>query len=384
MKILVGMSGGVDSSVAALTLKQQGHEVIGATMSIWGKDGMALKAGQKNACYGPDEKEDIEAARAVCEEIGIPLHVFDCVGEYEKIVLDNFKKEYISGRTPNPCVWCNSLIKFGVLPELARAAGIEFDKFATGHYVRLEDGVLKRGIDPKKDQSYFLYRLKPEQLENILLPLGGFTKEQIRDIARQNGLKVSEKPDSQDFYSGDYNELLGVQDRQGSIVDMSGKVLGSHNGIWNYTIGQRKGIGIAAAEPLYVLELRKETNEVVVGFADETFKRGLVANDLNWIVNPHPSSGHLLPEGEGSTTQPSPSGRGNAHLMSVSEFSARGEGLTAKLRSTQTPIPVTAEISGDELKVDFEDLQKSVTPGQSVVLYDGDVVLGGGIIDRVY
>jgi tRNA-specific 2-thiouridylase len=340
------MSGGVDSSVAALILKQQGYEVIGATMKIWGKDGMALKVGHKNACYGPDEKEYIEAARAISEEIGIPFHVFDCVGEYEKIVLENFKKEYISGRTPNPCVWCNSLVKFGVLPELARASGIEFDKFATGHYARIERLTLMRGIDPKKDQSYFLYRLK--NLENILLPLGGFTKEQIRDIARENGLKVSEKPDSQDFYSSDYNELLGVEDKPGNIVDKSGKILGSHNGIWNYTIGQRKGIGVAAAEPLYVLELRKETNEVVVGFADETFKRGLVANDLSWLCKPSKTS------------------------------------LTAKIRSTQTLIAVCAELNGDELKVEFEELQKSVTPGQSVVLYNGEIVLGGGIIDQIY
>ncbi|MDR1326872.1 MAG: tRNA 2-thiouridine(34) synthase MnmA [Heliobacteriaceae bacterium] len=375
MKILVGMSGGVDSSVAALILKQQGHEVIGATMAIWGTggragDGMAQnnKHSCKNACYGPDEKEDIEQARQVCEQIGIPFYVFDCVGEYEKIVLDNFKKEYISGRTPNPCVWCNSLVKFGVLPELAKASGIEFDKFATGHYARLEDGggkcILKRGFDPKKDQSYFIYRLKPEQLENIVLPLGGFTKDEIRAIAKENGLQTSDKPDSQDFYSGDYNELLEIQDKPGNIVDKDGQILGTHNGIWNYTIGQRKGIGIAAAEPLYVLELRKDTNEVVVGFADETWKRGLTANDLNWIVNPHPAAGltsvgHLLPEGEGSF-------------------------LTAKIRSTQSPVPVTVQVNGDEIAVEFEELQKSVTPGQSIVLYDGDIVLGGGIIDTVY
>ena len=177
MKILVGLSGGVDSSTAALILKQQGHEVIGATMSIWGKDGMALKSGHKNACYGPDEKEDIEEARRIAEQIGIPYYVFDCVEQYEQIVLENFKSEYIQGRTPNPCIWCNALVKFGVLPQIAKANGLEFDKFATGHYARVEekDGryLLKRGIAPHKDQSYFLYRLKQEQLSNILLPQGG-------------------------------------------------------------------------------------------------------------------------------------------------------------------------------------------------------------------
>ena len=191
MKILVGLSGGVDSSVAALLLKKEGHEVIGATMSIWGKNGMAAKSSHKNACYGPDEKEDIEAAREIAKQIGIPYYVFDCVEQYERIVLENFKSEYIQGRTPNPCVWCNARVKFGVLPQIAKENGIDFDKFATGHYARVveENGrfLLKRGIAPHKDQSYFLYRLKQEQLKNIILPLGNYTKDQIREIAKENG-----------------------------------------------------------------------------------------------------------------------------------------------------------------------------------------------------
>ena len=261
MKILVGLSGGVDSAVTALILKQQGHTVIGATMSIWGKDGMALKAGHKNACYGPDEKEDIEQARKIAEQIGIPYHVFNCVEQYEKIVLENFKSEYIQGRTPNPCIWCNALVKFGVLPHIARENGIEFDKFATGHYARVEEingkYLLKRGLAPRKDQSYFLYRLTQEQLKNIILPLGEYTKDEIRKIAKENGLLVAEKPDSQDFYDGDYNELLGVKEKEGNIVDVNGNILGHHKGIWNYTIGQRKGLGVSSTEPLYVLSLKK-------------------------------------------------------------------------------------------------------------------------------
>ena len=354
MKILVGLSGGVDSSVAALILKQQGHEVVGATMSIWGKDGMAAKSGHKNACYGPDEKEDIEEARKIAAQIDIPYYVFNCVEQYEQIVLDNFKSEYIQGRTPNPCVWCNALVKFGVLPLIAKENGIEFDKFATGHYARVEekDGrfLLKRGIAPHKDQSYFLYRLKQEQLKNIILPLGNYTKDQIRKIAKDNGLEVAEKPDSQDFYDGDYNELLGVKEKDGNIVDLDGKILGHHKGIWNYTIGQRKGIGVSATEPLYVLELRKDTNEVVIGPADKTFKKELTAVNLNWIA------------------------------FDKLENERK---VYAKIRSTQQPTPVIITPNGDDVDVVFDELQKSIAIGQSVVFYDEDVVLGGGVIDKV-
>ena len=356
MKILVGLSGGVDSSTAALILKQQGHEVIGATMSIWGKDGMAQQAGHKEACYGPDEVENIEEARKIAEQIGIPFHVLNCVEQYESIVLEYFKSEYIQGRTPNPCVWCNAHIKFGALPEMARKSGIEFDKFATGHYARVEEGengrfLLKRGVAPHKDQSYFLYRLKQDQLKNILLPLGGYTKEEIREIAKENGLLTAEKPDSQDFYGGDYNELLGLAEKEGNIVDTEGKILGKHKGIWNYTIGQRKGLGIASTEALYVLSLNKDTNEVVVGFADKTFKKSLKAVNLNWIAIDKPKE----------------------------EFRAQ-----AKIRSTQQPVDVLVKPQGDEIEVIFDDLQKSIAIGQSVVLYDGDVVLGGGVIEKAY
>lgn len=355
MKVLVGLSGGVDSSVAALILKQQGHEVIGATMSIWGKDGMAVKSGHKNACYGPDEKEDIEQAEKIAKQLGIPYYVLDCVEQYEKIVLDNFKSEYIQGRTPNPCVWCNARVKFGVLPEMAKLSGVEFDKFATGHYARVEEVngryLLKRGIAPHKDQSYFLYRLKQEQLKNIILPLGSYTKDEIRKIAKENNLEVAEKPDSQDFYDGDYNELLGIKEKKGNIVDINGKVLGTHKGIWNYTIGQRKGIGISSTEPLYVLELRKDSNEVVIGPADKTFKKSLTAVNLNWIGI----------DGISNEIQAS-----------------------AKIRSTQQPVSVTiSPIDENSVKVIFEEMQKSIAIGQSVVFYDGDIVLGGGIIDNV-
>lgn len=364
MRILVGMSGGVDSSVTALLLKEQGHEVIGATMKIWSQEkherlapSVKISSGQnscKDACYGPNEKEDIEEAKKIADKIGIPFYVFDCSKEYEKIVLENFKEEYLSGRTPNPCIRCNSLIKFDVLPFLAKKSGLEFDKFATGHYARVEEAggrfILKKGVNPKKDQSYFLYKLRQDQLTNILMPLGGFEKDEIRKIAKENGLKVFDKPDSQDFYSGDYNELLEVKPKQGNIVNKDGKVLGTHQGIWNFTIGQRKGIGIAHTEPLYVIDLRKDTNEVVVGEADETFNNSLVAVDLNWV------SIEKLTE----------------------EIKA-----TAKVRSAQTPVEVTIKPVKDTVEVKFIDPQKALTKGQSVVFYDDDILLGGGIIDDV-
>ncbi len=363
MKILVGMSGGVDSSVAALLLKEQGHEVVGATMKIWSDEKHKRLAPSvkvescKDACYGPNEKEDIEEARKICEKIGIPFYVFDCSKEYEQIVLDNFKQEYLSGRTPNPCIRCNSLIKFDVLPFIAKKSGLEFDKFATGHYARVEEGenarfMLKKGVNPKKDQSYFLYKLRQDQLSNIIMPLGGYEKAQIRDIAKNAGLKVYDKPDSQDFYSGDYNELLEVKPAPGDIVDKNGKVLGKHEGIWNYTIGQRKGLGIAHSSPLYVIDLDKDKNQVIVGEEGDTFKQGLKAVELNWISIPS-----LDKE------------------MKVS----------AKVRSAQTPVEITLKPQGeDEVLVEFENMQKSLTRGQSVVFYDGDILLGGGIIDDVF
>lgn len=362
MHILVGMSGGVDSSVAALLLKEQGHEVIGAIMSIWsgGKYKNNVTSAKtnscKDACYSPNEEEDIEEARKIAQKIGIPFHVFDCSKEYEKIVLENFREEYLSGRTPNPCIRCNSLIKFDVLPFLAKKAGLEFDKFATGHYARVEldekSGryILKKGINPKKDQSYFLYKLRQDQLANIIMPLGNYEKTQIREIAQKNGLEVHDKPDSQDFYSGDYNELLEVKPQVGNIIDKTGKILGQHEGIWNYTVGQRKGIGIAHTSPLYVIDLNRERNEVLVGEADETFKKSLVAVDLNWV----------------SISKP------DKEIMA-----------SAKVRSSQTPVEVTIKPINDTVEVNFIYPQKALTKGQSVVFYQDDILLGGGIIDDV-
>ena len=217
-KILVGLSGGVDSSTTAALLKKQGYDVIGVTMAIWGDRKVKPSTGIHGACLGPDEKKDIEAAQKVADFIGIPYRVIDCSKEYDAIVLKYFKNEYLSGRTPNPCIRCNSLIKFGALPLIAREKGIEFDKFATGHYARIveKDGVyhLARGKDKSKDQSYFLYKLTQDQLRNSLMPLGEYEKTEVRKMARDFGLDVSDKLDSQDFYEGDYNELLEVSEKR--------------------------------------------------------------------------------------------------------------------------------------------------------------------------
>ena len=356
MKILVGLSGGVDSSATAYLLKQAGHEVIGATMSIWDKNTNFRGNGSADSCFSPHEEQDIETARKICKQLDIPYYVFDCSEEYKKTVLHNFKTEYMSGRTPNPCVWCNATIKFDALPNTARANGIEFDKFATGHYAQLDfDEISKRyrilrGLDPKKDQSYFLYRLKQEQLARILLPLGQYTKAEVRNFAKLAGLEVADKADSQDFYSGDINDILQNEPQEGNFVDKNGKILGKHQGFWHYTIGQRRGMGVSAEKPLYVIGINKDKNEVVLGFDDETLKGSLTCSNLSWLA--------------------------------IEEIEKPLKVL-AKIRSSQVPTPATiSKIENDKVLVEFENLQKAIAPGQSVVFYDNNVVLGGGIIDK--
>ena len=354
MKVLVGMSGGVDSSVVACLLKEQGHEVIGATMSIWDKNKYKNITSHKDACFSPHEEEDIETARKICQQLDIPYHVIDCTKQYQELVLNNFKKEYLAGHTPNPCVRCNSTIKFEALPRGARAQGLDFEKFATGHYARLtyneflQRYQLQRAIDEKKDQSYFLYRLQQEQLSKILLPLGDYTKDKVREIARKYGLEVSDKPDSQDFYTGDINDILEQQPLKGNFVDKNGRILGHHQGIWNFTIGQRRGLGISADRPLYVIGINQEKNEVVLGYAEEGMKESLIAGDITWLS---------VPEITEKTT------------------------VKAKVRSSQQPFPAEITLDKENVVVRFFEKQKAIASGQSIVFYDdNDYVLGGGII----
>ena len=358
MKVMVGLSGGVDSAVAAYLMRKSGCDVIAATMSIWDKERpfSALSGGR--GCFSLHEEKDIESAREICKILEIPYFVIDCAAAYKRIVLENFKNEYKSGRTPNPCILCNAAIKFRAFPDAAKQAGLDFDKFVTGHYARIvfekETNLFRllKGTDLKKDQSYFLYRLNQEQLAHTLLPLGDKTKAQIRQTALDAGLPVGNKPDSQDFYTGDLNDILQFPAKPGHFVTKDGKILGMHSGFWNYTVGQRKGLGISAEKPLYVLGFDKEKNNVIVGFEDQNVCHGLTASMLNW------TSGKAL---------------------------TRPVRLTAKIRSAQTPVSATAAVSGpDEIKVDFETPQRGIACGQSVVLYDEQLVIGGGIIRSVF
>ena len=354
MKVLVGLSGGVDSAAVAFLSKKSGHDVIGATMKVWADDTDFGKSLKSKGCFSAHQEEDINSARKIAQSLDIPYYVFDCSQEYKKIVLSNFKSEYLSGRTPNPCVICNTSIKFDALPKTAMAQGIEFDKFATGHYARTEFNEkngryqLYRGLEKKRDQSYFLYRLTQEQLKNVFMPLGNYTKEEVRQFAKIAGLEVADKKDSQDFYSGDINDILKQNPKIGNFVTSDGKILGQHQGIWRYTVGQRKGMGLSAERPLYVIDIRPETNEVVVGFEEEAGCNGLIADGLNWLSVPAIEDEVLI---------------------------------QAKVRSAQEPFKVVVKpIENGRYQVDFKEPQKAIAIGQSIVFYDKDKVLGGGFI----
>jgi tRNA-specific 2-thiouridylase len=326
-------------------------------MALWDGKKLPSSSGGKHACYGPDEEEEIREARDVAEILQIPFEVLDCSAEYKRSVLDYFRNEYYEGRTPNPCIRCNQLIKFGLLPETAEKRGFAYDYFATGHYARVEKDplsgrfILRKGVDRKKDQTYFIYRLTQAQLSKTLLPVGTFHKTRIKEIAREAGLPSFDKEESQDFYSGNYKDLLDHEPLPGEIRLSNGKVVGTHEGIWNYTIGQRKGLGIAWSEPLYVIRLEKDTNEVIVGTRDETLNTSFFVNDLSWIA-----------------------------LSSLDKPMNVG----MKIRSAQKDQDALIEPSGGGMvKATFFHPNDSITPGQSAVFYDEDIVLGGGVIKEV-
>lgn len=353
-RVVVGMSGGVDSSVAAWLLKKQGYDVIGVTMQIW-QDEDPLEQEENGGCCGLSAVDD---ARRVAADLDIPYYVMNFKKEFRKDVIDYFVEEYKNGRTPNPCIACNRYVKWEAL--LKRSLSIGADYIATGHYARiekLENGryALRRCAAAVKDQTYALYNLTQEQLSRTLMPVGEYSKEEIRKIAGEIGLNVASKPDSQDICfvpDGDYAAFIeaesGRKSEEGNFVTLDGKVLGRHKGIIHYTVGQRKGLGLALGYPAFVLEIRPETNEVVIGSYEESLTTTLRADRLNF--------------------------------MAVEDI-AEPIRAFAKIRYNHRGAWCTVERTGkDEITCIFDEPIRAVTPGQAVVLYDGEYVLGGGTI----
>jgi tRNA-specific 2-thiouridylase len=347
------MSGGIDSSVAAALLKQEGYEVVGVTLQLW-----TPSDGNNNG--GAAGNASAEDARKIAAKLGIAHHVIDLRDVFTRTIIADFCREYSQGRTPNPCVRCNELIKFGVLWEKATELGTDF--LATGHHARIETDssgrfLLKKGKDHLKDQSYFLCRLTQEQLSHVLFPLGGLTKSKVRQIACELELPATARPESReicfipyDDYAGFLKDYASVTATPGPILDIKGNVLGQHRGIMFYTVGQRKGLGIAAARPLYVTAIEPHRNAVVVGTKEETYADELVADDLNWIAISPPEK--------------------------PINVKARVRYRHPEAEATLTPLDKT------RVCVKFAEPQMAITPGQAIVFYDGDTVIGGGTITR--
>ena len=353
-KVVVGMSGGVDSSVAAYLLKEQGYDVIGVTMQIW-QDEERVVLEENGGCCGLSAVDD---ARRVAAALDISYYVMNFKKEFKENVIDYFIDEYLHGRTPNPCIACNRYVKWESL--LKRSMDIGADYIATGHYARIEklpNGrySLKRSATLAKDQTYALYNLTQEQLARTLMPIGEYSKDEVREMAEKINLRVANKPDSQDIcfvpdgdYAGFIERTLDAELPTGNFVTLDGKVLGKHKGITHYTVGQRKGLGLALGYPAFVIEIRPETNEVVIGTNEDSMSNYVRANKLNFMSIP-------------DLTEP----------MRV----------FAKIRYNHKGAWCTIEKTGeDEVLCTFEEAQRAITPGQAVVFYDGDYVLGGGTI----
>jgi tRNA-specific 2-thiouridylase len=358
--VLVAMSGGVDSSVAAALLKEEGFDVIGATMKIW-DEGREREFDSPRICCSLSAVED---AMAVCELLKIPYRVLEYQEYFKSGVVENFRSEYRRGRTPNPCVQCNTRLKFHHFLKEAQTLGCDF--MATGHYARIDRDtqtgklLLKRGRDSDKDQSYFLYGATWETLSRLLLPVGGYSKDEVRDLAREYGLPVAQKQESQEICfipDNDYAAFLKREFsetwKEGVILDLEGNVIGTHPGYMHYTIGQRRGLGVAYSVPLYVVEIRPAENTVVVGRREDLFKSKATIKEINWISGAPPTLSRSL----------------------TVKIRYRHSGSEARLYLLNE--------QQDSCSVVFRVPQEAITPGQSMVFYEGEVVLGGGVIESV-
>jgi tRNA-specific 2-thiouridylase len=354
-KVFVAMSGGVDSSVVAALMKEQGHEVVGVTMCF----SITHPDSKKPSCCGVDGIQDAKRAAQI---LGIPHYVLDFAKDINEYIIDDFTNEYLNGRTPNPCVRCNQFLKFGTLYKKVMSMGADY--LATGHYARIHhDPVrgryeMKKAIDARKDQSYFLYSMKKETLSSVLFPLGDMTKDEVRAIAQRYQLNTADKPESQDICfvpDSGYKEF--IRQRVGDSIFVPGpfknhlnEIVGEHKGIANYTIGQRDKLGIALGHPVYVYKIEKKTNTVYVGPRELLYASGLMAGDFNPVS------------------------------MGIPDKPLRAE---VRIRYNSPEVPATLRVmEGGRLRVDFDEPQKSVTPGQSAVFYDNDVVLGGAVIEE--
>ncbi len=350
-RVVVAMSGGVDSSVAAAILKKDGYEVIGVTMRLWSEDDGSASGPRRRCC----SLEEIEDARRVCQILDIPFYVVNFEPQFQTYVVDYFCQEYLQGRTPNPCLACNKWIKFDFLLNRAMALGADY--LATGHYARIEqrngNRLLLKAIDSAKDQSYVLYALGQKEVERLMFPMGSYSKSKARLLAQDMGLHIWDKAESQEtcfINDGDYRDFLAVRNlcQPGYIVNAEGKVLGRHSGIGFFTVGQRRGLGLASRERLYVVAIDPITNRVVVGTNEQLFRDELYASEVGFV------SGELPRE---------------------------PVAVTAKIRYKSPEVKAMLYPLGKRARLVFEEPQRAITPGQAAVFYDGDIVLGGGIIE---